>query len=149
MNSPLGIPAGPLLNSRWIQYYASLGFDVLTYKTVRSSERKCYGLPNLLPVDGEPVPEEGRELRASRGEPTNTWAISFGMPSKDPSVWRKDVEKARLGLSQGQVLVVSVVASPQPGWSVEQVADDFAKCAKWAVESGAHAVEPNLSCPNV
>src|SRR5436309_15166635 len=48
--SPLGIPAGPLLNGRWLLYYASLGFDVLTYKTVRSVHRDCYALPNLQPV---------------------------------------------------------------------------------------------------
>src|SRR5262245_27286290 len=48
--SPLGIAAGPLLNGRWILYYASLGFDVLTYKTVRSAARACYPLPNLQPV---------------------------------------------------------------------------------------------------
>ncbi|MEE3284071.1 MAG: hypothetical protein VX311_05770, partial [Planctomycetota bacterium] len=30
--SPLGVPAGPLLNGKWVLYYASLGFDVLTYK---------------------------------------------------------------------------------------------------------------------
>jgi hypothetical protein len=35
--SPLGIAAGPLLNGRWVRYYASLGFDVLTYKTVARS----------------------------------------------------------------------------------------------------------------
>ena len=51
VNSPLGIPAGPLLNGRWVLYYASLGFDILTYKTVRSSERACYELPNLQPVN--------------------------------------------------------------------------------------------------
>ena len=147
-NSPLGVPAGPLLNSQWILYYASLGFDVLTYKTVRSAERKCYGLPNLLPVEGGPLVGEGGEINSSEGS-FDTWAISFGMPSKDPAVWRKDVERARLGLGKGQVLVVSVVASPQPGWTIDEVAEDFATCAKWAAESGAQAVEPNLSCPNV
>jgi hypothetical protein len=30
------------------------------------------------------------------------------MPSKDPSIWRADVEIARNGLAAGQVLVVSV-----------------------------------------
>ena len=44
VQSPLGIPAGPLLNSRWLLYYASLGFDVLTYKTVRSSARAGRGV---------------------------------------------------------------------------------------------------------
>ena len=49
--SPLGVPAGPLLNGGWCLYYASLGFDVLTYKTVRSRTRACYDLPNLQTVD--------------------------------------------------------------------------------------------------
>ena len=51
VDSPLGIAAGPLLNGRWLLYYASLGFDILTYKTVRSRESESYGLPNLQPVD--------------------------------------------------------------------------------------------------
>ena len=42
VGSPLGIAAGPLLNGKWILYYAALGFDVLTYKTVRSRARACY-----------------------------------------------------------------------------------------------------------
>jgi len=29
------------------------------------------------------------------------------------------------------------------------LADDFARCARWAVESGADCVETNFSCPNV
>ena len=149
MNSPLGIPAGPLLNSRWIHYYAARGFDVLTYKTVRSSKRKCYGLPNLLPVESGSLNDEGEVLRVSKSAKFDSWAISFGMPSKDAATWRKDVERTRSGLSKGQVLVVSVVASPQPGWTMEEVAEDFAKCAAWAAESGADVVEPNLSCPNV
>ena len=50
VDSPLGMPAGPLLNGDWISYYGKLGFSVVTYKTVRSAYRACYGLPNLLPV---------------------------------------------------------------------------------------------------
>ncbi|MEZ5355965.1 MAG: hypothetical protein R2762_25305 [Bryobacteraceae bacterium] len=150
VNSPLGMPAGPLLNSRWIGYYASLGFDVLTYKTVRSRYRKCYDVPNLLPVSAARLDEEGIEVEAARdGDPVRTWAISFGMPSKDPSEWRADVERARNLLGAGQVLVVSVVASPEEGWTLAQLAADFARCAAWAAESGAQAVEANLSCPNV
>ena len=150
VNSPLGVPAGPLLNSRWILYYAALGFDVLTYKTVRSSFRESYELPNLLPVRADSLDREGMEVAAAGDSAdVRTWAISFGMPSKDPAVWRADVECARKGMHAGQVLVVSVVASPQPGWSIEQVAVDFARCALWATESGAQAIEANLSCPNV
>jgi len=148
--SPLGIPAGPLLNSRWVIYYARLGFDVLTYKTVRSSYRACYDPPNLLPVTAANMTGDGAELLAAPSEsPYNTWAISFGMPSKTPATWQADIEDARHGLGRNQALSVSVVASPEADWTVKQIADDFAQCAKWAVDSGAHVVEANLSCPNV
>lgn len=148
--SPLGIPAGPLLNSRWILFYARLGFDVLTYKTVRSSYRACYDLPNLLPVTAGRLADEGSEVTATSGDSGyDTWAISFGMPSKAPSTWQADIEAARTGLAAKQVLSVSVVASPQEGWTIKQLADDFAQCAQWAADSGAHVVEANLSCPNV
>jgi dihydroorotate dehydrogenase len=149
VNSPLGIPAGPLLNSRWILYYSRLGFDVLTYKTVRSAYRASFPVPNLLPVKGGPLDSEGRELREQLEGEVGSWAISFGMPSKEPRVWMEDVARARAGLLQGQVLVVSVVASPLPGWTMDEVAADFARCAAWAKQAGAQVVEINLSCPNV
>ena len=148
--SPLGIAAGPLLNSRWILYYAALGFDSLTYKTVRSSYRACYEPPNLLPVASAALAGEGATLAAApEAEAFDTWAISFGMPSKAPEQWRADVERTRRGLGPGKVLSVSVVASPSAGWTMRQVANDFAQCARWAIDAGAHVVEANLSCPNV
>jgi dihydroorotate dehydrogenase len=71
------------------------------------------------------------------------------MPSKEPAVWRKDVEAARRGLRGDQALVVSVVASPEQGWSLGDITADFVQCARWAKDAGAQAVEANLSCPNV
>ncbi len=150
VNSPLGMPAGPLLNSAWILHYARLGFDVLTYKTVRSLDRPCYEPPNLLPVSaGQLTGSKDVVAAADSAERTRSWAISFGMPSKDPSVWRADVEKARKGLATGQVLVVSVVATPSAESTLDEIARDFARCAHWAKEAGAQVVEANLSCPNV
>ncbi len=150
VGSPLGVPAGPLLNSRWILYYAALGFSVLTYKTVRSRFRACYQPPNLLPVrSGQLSDETGRVLADPEAASIRSWAISFGMPSKDPPVWQQDVERARRGLGRDQVLVVSVVASPEEGWTLDQIAADFALLARQARDAGAQAVEANLSCPNV
>ncbi len=148
VDSPLGIPAGPLLNGRWLLYYAGLGFDVLTYKTVRSVERACYPMPNLQPVQcgdlagGEDVLPVSEAMHGS-------WAVSFGMPSKVPATWMADVEETKNFLPAGKVLSVSVVGSDQEGWTIEQLADDYARCARWAVESGADVVETNFSCPNV
>lgn len=150
INSPLGMPAGPLLNSAWILHYAKLGFDVLTYKTVRSLHRSCYQPPNLLPVSAGQLTGNGDLVTAAdSAERTRSWAISFGMPSKDPSIWQADVGKARKGLAAGQVLVVSVVATPSAESTLDEIAQDFARCAHWAKESGAQVVEANLSCPNV
>jgi len=146
--SPLGMPAGPLLNGRWCLYYASLGFDVLTYKTVRSGTRTCYALPNLQPVECGPL--FGGEVDLSASESMlGSWAVSYGMPSRDPDDWRADIEQTRQQLPVEKVLSVSVVGTIQEGWSIDDLAADYAQCAHWAKESGADCVETNFSCPNV
>jgi dihydroorotate dehydrogenase (NAD+) catalytic subunit len=146
--SPLGIAAGPLLNGRWILYYAALGFDVLTYKTTRSIARECYPLPNLVPVQTASLSGGERGLPASEAM-DESWAISFGMPSMPPDVWRTDVEWTRRRLPREKLLSVSVVASVQPDWTLDDLAADYARCARWAIECGADSVEVNFSCPNV
>jgi len=148
VDSPLGVPAGPLLNGKWCLYYADLGFDVLTYKTVRSSARACYDLPNLAPVlVGQMQGGEADTPVAAQME--GSWAVSFGMPSQSPDAWRRDVALTKKKLPPGKLLSVSVVGTIQPGWSIEELADDYALCAHWAAESGADVIEVNFSCPNV
>jgi len=148
VGSPLGLPAGPLLNGRWCLYYASLGFDVLTYKTVRSYERPCYPLPNLQPVRCEQL-AGGEERLPAINHDAPSWAVSFGMPSMSPETWRSDVAWTRKQLGPGKVLAVSVVGSVQPDWTLDRLAEDYAQCAAWAVEAGADVIETNFSCPNV
>src|SRR5690349_3116321 len=53
VRSRIGIAAGVLLNSKWISGYAERGFDILTYKTVRSAFRPCYAPPNWVFVDDD------------------------------------------------------------------------------------------------
>ncbi|NQV27579.1 MAG: hypothetical protein HQ518_24790 [Rhodopirellula sp.] len=146
--SPLGVPAGPLLNGRWVLYYASLGFDVLTYKTVRSTQRECYPLPNLVPVKTGQL-TGGEKLLAETDSMNGSWAVSFGMPSANPDIWRRDIEETRNRLPQEKLLSVSVVGTVQPGWSIDDLAADYAQCAGWAVDAGADTIETNFSCPNV
>lgn len=146
--SPLGMPAGPLLNGRWILYYASLGFDVLTYKTVRSTARECYPLPNLQPVETGLMSGSEADLPLS-DRMQGSWAVSFGMPSMSPDYWRADVERTRKQLARGKLLSVSVVGTVPTGGSLDELAADYARCARWAVESGADCIETNFSCPNV
>ncbi len=152
--SPLGIPAGPLLSADWLIYYAGHGFDILTYKTVRTVARPCYPLPNLVPVSSGTLTSAGSDVCVA-DRMQQDWAVSFGMPSVAPEQWRLDVRKAKDGLKDGQLLVVSVVgdASNRPADSnrdpIDGLADDYAQCAAWAMQSGADVIEANFSCPNV
>lgn len=156
-NSCLGIPAGPLLNSGWLLHYARLGYDVLTYKTVRTTARPCYPVPNLSPVKVNSL-HDGNQTVATESEMAGSWAVSFGMPSVAADDWQADVATAKAGLSVGQVLVVSVVGEAKSATGCvatsererfDQMADDYAACAAMAVASGADVIEANFSCPNV
>ncbi len=153
---PLGISAGPLLNARWIDAYARLGYSILTYKTVRSLDRPCYSMPNMIPVEGEPKVhglDMDAELQQAESMPQDversTWTVSYGMPSTAPEVWIEDVRRAKECLRDGQILIVAVVGTPREGWGLDELFDDYAQCAEWAKEAGADVVEANLSCPNV
>lgn len=147
VNSPVAIAAGPLLNGRWVLHYAAIGYDVVTYKTVRSKAWPCYALPNLAPIEATPSFDD-RPIKASDAM-NGSWAVSFGMPSASPDLWRFDIEETRRLLPSKKKLAVSVVASPDGDWSIDQVAADYAQCAHWARESGADFIELNLSCPNI
>jgi dihydroorotate dehydrogenase len=150
VNSRLGIAAGLLPNAKWISGYAARGWDLLTYKTVRSKARECYPPPNWVFVDADAGDGPVHATQDLPEDPSQiSSAVCFGMPSMDPSFWREDIARAKESLAEGQQLIVSVVASPESGWSAAQVADDYAQCAAWAAEAGADVVEANYSCPNV
>jgi dihydroorotate dehydrogenase (NAD+) catalytic subunit len=151
--SPVGVPAGPLLNSKWTTLAARLGFDVVTYKTIRSYEHPSHPLPNVLFVDtGGAIAEDrigaaatplGRPLG-----PSDELAItnSFGNPSRKPEYLEMDIHLAAHALEKGQVLIVSVFGT---GDSLSEAARGFIKAASLAKSSGAHVIEANFSCPNV
>jgi dihydroorotate dehydrogenase (NAD+) catalytic subunit len=148
LNSPLGVAAGPLLNSKWVEGYARLGFDVLTYATVRSRFHPAHSLPNIRHVDNrEQMAVTAR--RHPNGDGSTTIAVSTGLPSMEPDVWRKDVRRAKERIGRGQTLIVSVVGTPEPATDAEAFIADYARCAAWACEAGADAVEVHLAVPAV
>ncbi len=146
LNSPLGIAAGPLLNSKWVEGYARLGFDVLTYGTVRSRPIVAHTLPNIRHVDARDQVAVAARRTALHDDVT--FAVSMGLPSADPDVWRKDLRRAKERLGPGQVLVVSVVGTPEPGAGPESFIADYTRCAVWAEEAGADVVEVHLAVPD-
>jgi dihydroorotate dehydrogenase (NAD+) catalytic subunit len=159
LNSPLGVAAGLLLNSSWVKLYAELGFDILTYKTVRSVQHTSHPNPNCLLLnycgqlnDNFPLTakEFGQQVPIDKLSITN----SFGVPSASPDYWRRDVELAKSYLKKGQILIVSVVGTTKEfkcactDDNVETFIRDFQQCAKWAKEAGADIIELDFSCPN-
>jgi dihydroorotate dehydrogenase len=157
VRSRFGVPASILVNSRWIETYARLGFDLLTYKTVRSQARLCHAPPNWLFLDERSVAaglaDPNMPLALAARPPADprgaTAGGSFGIPSVAPEVWKPDIAAARRALGAGQALIVSVVGTARPGLSEADFVADFVALARSVVESGADLVEADLSCPNV
>eukprot|EP01113_Clastostelium_recurvatum_P025873 TRINITY_DN3108_c0_g1_i5.p1 TRINITY_DN3108_c0_g1~~TRINITY_DN3108_c0_g1_i5.p1 ORF type:complete len:245 (+),score=73.65 TRINITY_DN3108_c0_g1_i5:64-798(+) len=156
--SPLGVPAGPLLNSRWTTFAARAGFDIITYKTIRSQPTEGHAHPNVVYIDTRGPLSRDRlgevlQIRKDKAPHIEDVAItnSFGMPSRDKEYLRQDIRAARDGLEEGQVLIVSVVGTPG-GCNAPATHDffqDFVDTAVFAAESGAQIIEANFSCPNV
>lgn len=151
--SPIGIPSGPLLNSKWIGLSAQLGFDILAYKTIRSHEHHSHPLPNVVMVNAKDpllpnhLPTSIETVNPSKISLEHLGITnSFGNPSRTPEYIRQDIPKANASLKPGQVMIVSVFGSARNGINI---VDDFVKTALLAKESGAQIIEANFSCPNV
>jgi len=149
--SPLGVPAGPLLNSKYIALASKLGFDVLTYKTIRSAAHETHSVPNMIYIDvNGQLPRNESTLHQTNKQPHDMEHLavtnSFGMGCYDPKYLLKDIAKAKASLIDGQVLNVSVVGTQRPG---EDFIKDFVKTALLAKEAGADIITVNFSCPNV
>lgn len=149
----VGVAASPLTaNASWVSALAGAGFDVLTRKTVRSSAHPAHPFPQWLL--GTAVADRSRavpgelpvRLDPLGGGPTSS-ANSFGVPSAEPAVWQADLEACLRSLGRGQLLIASVMGSPE-FYSGPDLVADFVRVARLAAAVGVPAIELNLSCPN-
>lgn len=153
VNLPFGIPAGPLLNSKFVKAAFEKGFDICVYKTVRSDVFPCHPHPNVLSVDIDgdlTIARSNKNLVASDkySEPLSI-TNSFGVPSRPSGIWIDDVKKAVSAAHPGQICVLSFMGTVRPDQSHQQFIDDHALAATQAMETGAPILEVNLSCPNL
>jgi dihydroorotate dehydrogenase len=154
LNSKFGIPAGPLLNGNWIKTYADLGFDLLTYKTIRTVNQACHQPPNIVFIDPKNYnydPDKPAYTKKVNKHDYPNFSItnSFGVPSKEPDVWQEDIKRILPQLNPGQLLILSVMGSADKETTEEEYIDDYVKCAQLGVEAGVQVIEANLSCPNL
>lgn len=149
---PFGIPAGPLVNGKFVMTALDKGFDVVVYKTVRSQEHPANEWPNVLgiKVDGDLTPEKAERGVLGTHEYTKPLSVtnSFGVPSYSPEVWQPDLANAVKYAGKGQVVIGSFQGSLTSNGSLEEYIQDFVKTARMVKETGVKVMEVNLSCPN-
>jgi dihydroorotate dehydrogenase len=149
VGAPFGIPAGPLLNGRYVKAALDMGFDIPVYKTVRTHQYPCHPWPNVLAVRVEGDLHVGRTLVASQeyAEPLSI-TNSFGVPSFSPDFWQPDMADAAAHAGPGQLVVGSFQGTLPESGSVDDYIADFRLGARLVKETGVQAIEVNLSCPN-
>lgn len=155
---PFGVPASVLtINAKYVAYYAANGFNVITYKTVRTRFKNPLKEPLWLFLrDCEepfPVGEMPKEVEVQeRAWPTDRRAFStvnsFGMPSEEPKDWQDDVRQALGMIADDQLMILSVVGTLENGDTEDDFIADYALATKLANDTGVTAIELNLSCPN-
>ncbi|MCE9549059.1 dihydroorotate oxidase [Candidatus Nomurabacteria bacterium] len=152
VNSLFGIPAGPLINGNFVKAALDKGFDIVTYKTVRSGKYPCHPAPNILSVkiEGDLSLEKAQgKLIADKNyhEPLSI-TNSFGVPSKEPEFWQKDLKSVVKYAKEGQVVVGSFQGTKKEGQSAEDYINDYRITAELLKDTGVKVMEVNLSCPN-
>lgn len=148
---PFGIPAGPLINGRFVKAALDKGFDLAVYKTVRTRRRPCAPWPNILAVkvDGDLTPERGEKGLVVDHDYGRPLAVtnSFHVPSPDPDFWQTDMADAVDHAKSGQVVIGSFQGTINTDGDVGAYIKDFSTAARLVRETGAKILEANLSCP--
>ena len=152
LNYPLGIPAGPLLNGRFVNAALDKGFDVPVHKTVRSKIHPCNEWPNVLGADipGDLTLEMAQHPIVVRNQYKEPLSItnSFGNPSYEPEVWQRDLRDSIAHARPGQLVMCSFEGTKRDGMSSEEYVRDWADGMQMLKDAGVKVVEANFSCPN-
>lgn len=149
---PFGIPAGPLLNGKFVQAALDKGFDIPMHKTVRTRVHPSHPWPNVVSIEvkGDLTLAQAAAPLTMAEDFTPPIAItnSFGNPSFAHEIWQKDIGEAVTHAKKGQVVAASFEGTRWDGYSDSDYVEDWVLGAKLLKETGAHILEANLSCPN-
>ncbi len=152
VNSLFGVSACPLTHgSRAVSLMSQLGYDIITYRSVRSVEwhgqkyphLRYVNIPKQLGVQDLTEPIVGSETSFPNQE--ISLANSFGIQSLKPEYWQRDFEIAKQSLSPGQLLILSIMFTPEGG---KDVVKDAGTVSLYAKETSTSVFEINLAHPN-
>lgn len=154
LDVPFGIPAGPLLNGKFVEGAWNWGYSLPTYKTVRGNVYPTHPHPNVIRVaikdkdihPGDTVigDYDTDKIDVEHDGITN----SFGVPSKDPVIWQDDVMSTLAKMHKGNSMILSFMGTKTEEMSRDTYIDDFVRTCAMARETGAPILEVNFSCPN-
>lgn len=150
---PFGIPAGPLVNSRFCSGAFAKGYDLVTYKTVRTRPHPSHPVPNIVPlsISGDLTLDKvaaGPLVASTTYREPLSITNSFGVPSQPVDVWQEDMATAVAAAGPGQILIGSFQGTKSENGSVKDFVADYALAARLVKETGTKILETNLSCPN-
>ncbi|WP_186526241.1 hypothetical protein [Leekyejoonella antrihumi] len=156
---PIGVAASGLTtNAQCVKRLFEAGYNVVTYKTVRSQFTPPHPRPNWALLNSDSIKAIGDPETVVTVNPETTLveadssANSFGVPSPEPTVWVDDFRTAAKAAGEGQVLICSVLGEDNNSDHSERSTDvliaDFIAVTRHAMSAGAETVELNLSCPN-
>ncbi len=150
--SRIGIPACPIMTGKGIALMSQLGFDVLTYKTIRQAEQPSHPWPNIKYVDiNRPLTKTDlnqiiyctdQQIKSEQ----ITIANSFGNSCLSPQIVAEDIDYAKRAMQKGQVLIVSIYGEDN---EQHNQINDYVSAACLAKDAGADIIEANISCPNL
>ena len=156
---PFGVPAGPLLNSKYINCALDAGFCFPIYKTVRSQYYPCHPFPNIVKIKSEKKNLFADEKNDVLGEfiekedvHSRTLSISnsFGVPSQPSDIWQNDFLNCQQNHKGYSVGISFQGTNRNFHWNLWK--ENFLLTAELACQAlqkaNAKFIEVNLSCPN-
>jgi dihydroorotate dehydrogenase len=152
VNTLFGVSASPLTHgSKAVSLMSKLGYDIITYRSVRSRFWKgqtyphwrYVNIPKQLKYEDLANPVLGNE-QPFTGQDIST-ANSFGIQSSKPSDWQKEFEIAQKSILPGQLLILSIMFTPEENGNI---IEDIKLVAGFAKETSAKVFEINLAHPN-
>lgn len=149
--TPLGVPACPfVVNSRGVQLASDLGFDVITWKTIRSTATQARPFPQVSFLEYAPILSFDQKMittrRLSKSFADFAYTVSIGNASHELDIVLEDMRMGVQLIKPGQILITSIYGV---GDTRQELIDDFVYLAVRVKEVGVHVIEANLSCPNV
>lgn len=150
--TPFGIPAGPLLNGKFVKAALDKGFNIPMHKTVRTKKRQSNAWPNVLSVkvQGDLTLERAQSplIADNNYEEPLSITNSFGNPSYDPDIWQPDLKDAVMHAKKGQVVTASYEGTDWDKKGETALIADWILGARLLKETGVALIEMNFSCPN-